>query len=281
MQLVAGTVTALVGPNGAGKTTLLKVLAGLQRPTTGEVRVWGRPIPRRFDPTLLSTMSYLSQERALYRSLRVSDILRLGAAMNPGWNAEYAFDRTSRHQLPLHQRVSTLSGGQRTQLALTLTLAKDPRLLLLDEPLSDLDPVARQDVLAELMTMVADKGATIVLSSHVVGELATICDNLIVLRNGRVVLSGRIDEVIDEHRVLIGPADQVDCLSLFGRAIDFQNSSRQVAVLIQLLEAPDFLDRRWQSRSVDLNSIVTGYLRGRNFSTADKDRDEGCAPWSA
>ena len=200
-----GRISALVGPNGAGKTTLLRMLVGLASPTNGEAAILGRA-PRQ-DPAFLAEIGFLAQEIPLYRRFTVADHLRLGAHLNPRWDAPLARTRLAELRIPLDQRVGTLSGGQRAQVALALTLAKRPRLLLLDEPFAALDPLARRNFLATLSSAVADAagGLTVMLSSHLVTDLERVCNHVILLAGSRVQLCGDVDALLAEHQVLAGP----------------------------------------------------------------------------
>jgi ABC-2 type transport system ATP-binding protein len=223
-----GRVSALVGPNGAGKTTLLRMLAGLVSPTGGSASVLDG-VPRQA-PAFLADIGFLAQEIPLYRRFSAEDHIRIGAHMNPRWDASLVRNQLEKLRIPLGQRVGTLSGGQRAQVALALTLAKRPRLLLLDEPVAALDPLARRNFLATLTTAVADAGGdlTAVLSSHLVTDLERVCDHLVLLAGSRVQLCGDIDRLLAEHKVLAGdstrlvrrtdavidPADQVQDVTL-------------------------------------------------------------------
>jgi ABC-2 type transport system ATP-binding protein len=195
-----GRVCALIGPNGAGKTTLLRILAGLTRPTGGSAVVLGGE-PRQ-DPAFLADIGFLGQEIPLYRRFTAEDHIGLGAHLNARWDAEQARTRLAGLRIPLDQRVGTLSGGQRAQVALALTLAKRPRLLLLDEPFAALDPLARRDFLAALTSAVTEASGhlTVVLSSHLVNDLERVCDHLILLSGSRVQLAGDIAVLLTEHR---------------------------------------------------------------------------------
>ncbi len=201
MTVPAGRVVALVGPNGAGKTTLLNIAAGLLAPTAGTVRVAGEPPDRRVD-----RIGYVAQDAPLWPRLRVTDVLEIGRCMNPRFDARLANARVRGLDIPLRSRISTLSGGQRAQVALTLVLAKRPDLLLLDEPLANLDPLARREFLTSMFAACADGGVAVLFSSHVIAELERICDYLIVLLEGHVRLAGDIDELRAGHRMVTGPA---------------------------------------------------------------------------
>jgi ABC-2 type transport system ATP-binding protein len=195
-------VVALVGPNGAGKTTLLHLAVGLLGPSAGEVRVFGAPPANR--PQVLARVGFLAQDKPLYHGFTVAEMLRYGARLNPGWDQAVADGWLERFDLPADRRVGQLSGGQRTQLAVALTLARRPRLLLLDEPMADLDPLVRHDLARLLMETVAAEGLTVVVSSHVLAELASICDYLVLLAVGRVQLADDTEALLAGHKLLVG-----------------------------------------------------------------------------
>jgi ABC-2 type transport system ATP-binding protein len=198
-----GRISALIGPNGAGKTTLLRVLAGLAQPSAGDVAVLGGT-PRQ-DPAFLAEIGFVAQEIPLYRRLSAEDHIAIGAHLNQRWDAASARERLDSLNIPAGQPVGTLSGGQRAQVALSLTLAKRPRLLLLDEPVAALDPLARRHFLATLADAVAADGLTVVLSSHLVADIERVCDHLTLLAASQVQLCGDMDTVLAEHLVLVGP----------------------------------------------------------------------------
>jgi ABC-2 type transport system ATP-binding protein len=195
-----GRVVALVGPNGSGKTTLLNIAAGLLRATTGTVQVAGVPPDR-----VLARIGYVAQDAPLWPRLRVADVLEIGRCMNPRFDAQMADARIRALDIPRRARVHTLSGGQRAQVALSLVLAKRPDLLLLDEPLANLDPLARREFLTSMFASCAEDGVAVLFSSHVIAELERICDYLIVLRSGRIQVAGDIDDLRAAHRVVTGP----------------------------------------------------------------------------
>ena len=185
-------VVALVGPNGAGKSTLMGLITGVLRPTTGSIAVFGdQPSGRGLHPAV----SYLAQQKPLYRQLTVAETLKFGAKTNPTWDQGYASHLVEQANVPMNAKVGTLSGGQRTRVALALALGKRPRLLLLDEPLADLDPLAREAVLHALMTEAKTQGITVVLSSHVLAELEGVCDHLVLLHRGQVLLAGDVNRL--------------------------------------------------------------------------------------
>lgn len=209
LSVPSGHVVGLVGPNGAGKSTLLNLAVGLITPTTGAVRVLGASPAGRSGP--LSRVGFVAQDAPLYARLTVADHLALGAHLNVGWDAEAAQERITALRLPLAARAATLSGGQRAQLALTMALAKRPELLILDEPAASLDPLARREFLDHLAAAVAQQRMSVVLSSHLVSDLARICDYLIVLHGSRVQVAGAITDLLAAHRTDTGtPIDLED-----------------------------------------------------------------------
>jgi ABC-2 type transport system ATP-binding protein len=203
LSIPAGRVVGLVGPNGAGKTTLLNLAVGFLRPTTGTVDVLGRRSGSSREQ--LAGIGFVAQDAPVYASLSIRDHLKLGARLNPGWDGVYAGSRVESLGLDPAKRAGKLSGGQRAQLALTLALAKRPRLLILDEPAASLDPLARREFLQQLAEAVAEREMSVVLSSHLVSDLAQICDYLIVLSTARVQVAGPIEELLAAHPSLTGP----------------------------------------------------------------------------
>ncbi|MFF0308384.1 ABC transporter ATP-binding protein [Streptosporangium sp. NPDC004379] len=251
----AGRVAALVGPNGAGKTTLLRLAVGLLTPTTGQVRVFGRPARENGE-----RMAFVAQNKPLYPGFRVSEMLRFGRGLNPRrWDDAAARRRLAELGIPLDRRVGRLSGGQRTQVALTVALAKRPDLLVLDEPLADLDPLARDDVTRGLMGAVAETGLTVLLSSHVVSELEGVCDWLVVVNGGRVQVSGDIDDLMARHSLLTGPSDTAGALAARLPTVSRGGTGRQATLLVRDAAPP--ADPRWSARPVTLEEMVLAYLR--------------------
>jgi len=251
-----GRISALIGPNGAGKTTLLRLLSGLARPSGGEVRVLGG-MPRQ-EPAFLAEIGFVAQEIPLYRRLSAGDHIAAGTHLNPRWDAASVRQRLKSLDVPLGQAVGTLSGGQRAQVALSLTLAKRPRLLLLDEPVAALDPLARRQFLATLADAVAAGGLTVVLSSHLVADLERVCDHLILLAASRVQLCGDIDTVLAEHRVLVGPRKDTTAIERTHRLVQATHTARQSTLLIR--GRGPIADPAWESADVGLEELVLGYL---------------------
>jgi ABC-2 type transport system ATP-binding protein len=251
-------ICALIGPNGAGKTTLLRLLAGLARPTGGAVFILGGA-PRQ-DPAFLAEIGYLAQEIPLYRRLTAEDHIRAGAHLNPRWDALSVRTRLADLNIPLDRAVGSLSGGQRAQVALALTLAKRPRLLLLDEPVAALDPLARRHFLGTLTAAVADSGGelTVVLSSHLIADLERVCDHIILLAESRVQLCGDIDTLLAEHRVLVGPRKDTSALERAHTVVHAVRTARQATLLVRL-GGPVF-DPAYEASDVDLEELVLGYM---------------------
>jgi ABC-2 type transport system ATP-binding protein len=254
----SGRVVGLVGPNGAGKTTLLQLAVGLLAPSAGDISVLGgRPDD---GAAQLSRVGFVAQDSPTYAGLSIADHLRLGAGLNPSWDAELAATRIDRLGLDPSQRAGRLSGGQRAQLALTLAMAKRPRLLLLDEPVASLDPLARREFLQTLMEFVVEHGVGVVLSSHLVGDLERICDHLVVLIASRVALVGDVDELLATHRRLIGPRRDPDSLPRDQQIIEASHTDRQSTLLVRT-QSP-IHDPAWTVEEVNLEDLVLAYMGG-------------------
>ena len=251
-----GRISALIGPNGAGKTTLLKLLAGLSRPTAGHVTVNGGS-PRQ-DPAFLADIGYLAQEIPLYRRLSAEDHIRAGAHLNPRWDAASVRERLTGLRIPLDRAVGTLSGGQRVQVALALILAKRPRLLLLDEPVAALDPLARRNFLGILADAVAVGGLTVLLSSHLIADLERICDHLIMVASSRIQLCGDIEDLLAEHRVLTGPRKETTAIERDHRVVRVTRTPRQTTLLVRL-NGP-VADPAFHASEVSLEELALAYL---------------------
>jgi ABC-2 type transport system ATP-binding protein len=257
LEIPAGSVTALVGPNGAGKTTLLHLLIGLLRQTVGSVEVFGLS-PGRDAGVVLPRLGFVAQDHPLYRNLTVSDTLRLGRRLNPHWDEQMAQGRVERLGLPPGHKVGKLSGGQQAQIALTLALAKRPELLILDEPVAALDPLARREFLNGVLEAVADGGMTVILSSHIVAELERVCDHLVTLAVGRTQLGGSIEEIVASHRVLIGPRSDAARVARMHNVIRESHTDRQTTLLVRA--NGHVYDSCWQQHEVDLEEIVLAYM---------------------
>jgi ABC-2 type transport system ATP-binding protein len=270
-----GRICALIGPNGAGKTTLLRVLAGLTRPTGGEALILdGAP---RQEPAFLADIGFLAQEIPLYRRFTAEDHIRIGAHMNPRWDAALARARLAELRIPLNQRVGTLSGGQRAQVALALTLAKRPRVLLLDEPVAALDPLARQNFMATLTSAVANAGGglTVVLSSHLVTDLERVCNHLILLAGSQVQLCGDIDALLAEHKVLVGPREDAAVIGRTHQVVQTVATANLSTQLVRL--GGPVTEPAYQAEDVTFEELVLAYLgagqapAGKHLTTIGED----------
>jgi ABC-2 type transport system ATP-binding protein len=259
-----GRISALVGPNGAGKTTLLRLLVGLRRPTSGEARVLGRAPAQ--DRDFLASVGFLAQEVPLHRQLSAAEHLRIGAHLNRNWDAAAAGQRLTALRVPLDRPVHSLSGGQRAQVALSLALAKRPRVLLLDEPLATLDPLARREFLTSLADVTIEGDVTVVLSSHLVHDLERVCNHLILLTASRVRLCGDIDDVLSAHRMLVGPRRSIPELERLFTVVKATQTERQSRVLARL-DGP-VLDPAWEVSEVGLEDIILAYMSEDQALTA-------------
>ncbi|HEX6339461.1 ABC transporter ATP-binding protein [Umezawaea sp.] len=239
--LPVGRIAALVGPNGAGKSTLMSLATGLLRATEGGVEVLGRP-------------GFLAQGKPLYQGFTVDEMLRAGRLLNPDWDDEYARRLVDEARVPLGAKVRTLSGGQRTRVALAVTLGRRPEVVLLDEPLADLDPLARQEVMQALMAEVAETGTTVVLSSHVLADLDGICDHLLLLSNGRVRLAGDVEDLLAEHRLVVGPRSLDVPPEVL---VERRDTDRQSTVLVRGWEGPPGVE----VLDPTLEELALGYFR--------------------
>lgn len=258
LHLPAGRIAALVGPNGAGKTTLLHLATGLLRPDAGEVRVLGRP-PYN-DTTVLAEVGFVAQDAPLYRDFTAADLVTMGGKLNRRWDPELARTRLAGLGIPSGKPVGKLSGGQRAQVALALALAKRPRLLLLDEPVASLDPLARREFLQSLMGSVAESGTTVLLSSHILADLERVCDYLVVLHSAEVKLLGPADELVDRHRQLVGPRHGTDPVAGVASVIRASHTDRQSTLLVRT-DGP-VTDPAWTVHEVSLEELVLAYLAG-------------------
>ena len=256
VDIPAGRVVGLVGPNGAGKTTLLRLAVGQLTPTSGGIEVLGgRPAA---DAAQLSRVGYVAQSTPVYTGLTVEEHLMLGDRLNPRWDMRIARDRIERAGLDPRQRAGRLSGGQRAQLALALALAKQPDLLILDEPLSAVDPLARREFFAGLMESAAGTGVSVILSSHVVGDLERICDHLIVLVASQVRLAGDIDELLASHHQLIGPRRDPATLP-DADVITARHTERQTTLVVRARRPVH--DPAWTVADIGLEDLVLAYMK--------------------
>jgi ABC-2 type transport system ATP-binding protein len=266
LSIPAGRVTGLVGPNGAGKTTLINLATGMLAPTTGSITVLGsKPAS---GPEQLAKVGYVAQDTPTYAGLAVEDHLRFGAHMNPGWDAALAHKRMSQLGIDPKQKAGKLSGGQRAQLALTLAIAKRPELLILDEPIASLDPLARREFLQVLMETTAEHEISVIMSSHLVADLERVTDHLIVLMSSRVRVAGDIDEMLATHYLLSGARRDPATLPASQQVISASHTDRQSTILVR--SAEPLLDPSWSVSQLDLEDLVLAYM-GNTTTTASAE----------
>ncbi len=264
LEIPAGRVVGLVGPNGAGKSTFLNLAVGMLTPSAGEIEVLGaRPTGQ---DARRAKVGYVGQDTPTYAGLSVADHLALGGHLNPAWDSDLAANRIERLGLDPNQRAGRLSGGQRSQLALTLGIAKRPELLLLDEPVSSLDPLARREFLQDLMEAVAEQELSVVLSSHLVSDVERACDYLIVLVDSRVQVAGDIEHLLATHHRMTGPRRDPAQLPSDQHVVSESHTDRQSTFLVRT-EAP-ILDPAWEVSQLNLEDLVLAYM-GR--STAQRN----------
>ncbi|MEU5850135.1 ABC transporter ATP-binding protein [Saccharopolyspora shandongensis] len=256
LSLPPNRVVALVGHNGAGKSTLMGLTAGLLKPTEGDIEVFAR---RPTGDGAPEEVAYVTQQKPLYPGLTVSETLRFAARMNTRWDQGYAEQLVRSAEVPFDAKVGKLSGGQRTRVALVLALGKRPGLLMLDEPLAELDPLARQATLRTLQEESRQHGIGVLLSSHVLEELEAVCDHLVLLGNGRVRLDGPVADLVAGHRVLRG-AGQLPVAP--GDVVDSVHSGQE-QVLITKRSGP-LTGSGWREHAPRLNDIALAYMRNND-----------------
>jgi ABC-2 type transport system ATP-binding protein len=257
VSIPTGKVVGLVGPNGAGKTTLLHLAVGLLEPSAGTISVLGAHPGS--SPADLARVGFLAQDSPAYARLTVAQHLLMGEWLNPSWDAAFATGRVEELGLDLRQRAGTLSGGQRAQLALTLAVAKRPELLVLDEPVAALDPLARSDFLQTLMEVVAVRGVSVVLSSHLVADLERVCDYLVVLVAGRVAVEGDVETLLAAHHRLVGPRRDPTALPGNQTVIEASHVDKQSTFIVRT-DHP-VLDPAWAVTPLSLDQLVLTYMR--------------------
>ena len=256
LAIPEGKVVGLVGPNGAGKTTLLHLAVGLLGPSAGSISVLGgRPGD---GPTQLEKVGFVAQDTPTYAGLSVAKHLRMGAYLNKNWDRELAESRVMQLDLDPRQKAGSLSGGQRAQLALTLAVARRPELLLLDEPVASLDPLARREFLQSLMEIVAEDGVSVMLSSHLIADLERVCDYLVILMASHVQLSGEVTELVGSHWRLTGPRRDPVSLPSDQEIIEESHTDRQSTFLVRT--SYPVLDPALNVKPVNLEDLVLAYL---------------------
>ena len=256
LSIPPGHVVGLVGPNGAGKTTLLQIAVGMLAPTSGTINVLGRRPAA--GPAQLARVGFVAQETPTYAGLSIADHLRFGAHTNPGWDRRLADDRIAQLGLDPAQKAGKLSGGQRAQLALTLAIAKLPELLILDEPVASLDPLERREFLQGLMAYIADHGASVILSSHLVSDLERVCDYLIVLVASRVRIAGEVDDLLSTHYRVTGPRRAPGDLPPGVEVIEASHTDRQSTLVVRSSGPID--DPALAVEQITLEDLVLAYM---------------------
>ena len=258
LAVPAGHLAALVGPNGSGKTTLMQMLTGLTVPTAGTATVLGEQPPG--SPAALDGIAFVAQDAPVYKNMSAGDMLHLTRNLNRRFDKRYAQARLAELGIPIKKKAGKLSGGQAAQLALTLALARRPQLLILDEPLAMLDPLARQDFMATVLTAMAD-GVSVLLSSHALAELERVADYLIVLSRGQVQVAGEVDGLLASHRVLTGPAGEAGRQATHLPVIQAKCAEAQAHLLVRTTGADDRVPAGWEAHPVSLEELVLAYLR--------------------
>lgn len=262
-RLPAGRICGLVGPNGAGKSTLLGITANLLEPTAGTLRVFGTA-PQSAEANRRT--AFLAQDKPLFRRLTVEETLRLGRELNPSWDQRAAAGIVQAGNIPLNAKICTLSGGQRTRVAFAVAFGKRPDVLLLDEPMSDLDPLVRRELMDALMAEATERGTTVLISSHLLSELENVCDYLLVVSSGRLCLAGEVAELLAAHTLLTGAAVGEGLPAELGRhtLVESRTSGQQVTALVRP-EGP--IDGGWHTASPNLEELVLAYLRSPQAPT--------------
>ncbi|ELS50297.1 putative ABC transporter [Streptomyces viridochromogenes Tue57] len=264
LRIPAGRVVGLVGPNGAGKSTLLGLTCGLIEPSEGSIVVLGRRPGSSAEQ--LARVGFVAQDTPVYGNLTVGEHLRLGAKLNPRWDQGLAEGRIRQTGLDSGRKAGRLSGGQRAQLALTIAVAKRPELLVCDEPVASLDPLARRGFLENLMEFVGDLDVGVVLSSHLLGDLEKVCDYLVVLADGRVRLTGEADDLVANHYRLTGSRDALAELPATAEVIKAEQTGSRSTLIVH---SPDPVPYGIQAEHLDLEDVILAYLeRAANPSSA-------------
>ena len=264
LRLPAGRIAALVGPNGAGKSTLLHLAVGLLQPDAGAVRIFGET--PYANPSVLPEIGFVAQDTPLYRDFTAAELVEAGQRMNKSWDGALARNRLAQLGIPPKLPVGKLSGGQRAQVALALALAKRPRLLLLDEPVASLDPLARREFLQSLMGSVADSETTVLLSSHLLADLERVCDYLVVLQAARVHLAGPVDDLVAAHRQMVGPRHGGEPIEGVEAVVRASHTARQSTLLVRT--TGEVLTPEWTVHDVTLEDLVLAYLAEGETTTS-------------
>jgi ABC-2 type transport system ATP-binding protein len=259
LAVPGGRLTALVGPNGAGKTTLLNLAVGLTDPSSGTISVLGGR--RAGSLAALDGIAFVAQDAPLYKNLSAADLLHETRNLNRRFDQHYAERRLGELGIPLRRKAGKMSGGQQAQLALTLALARRPRLLILDEPMAMLDPVARNDFMATVMTAAAEDGVSVVLSSHVLAELERVAGYLVLVSHGNIQVAGEVEDLLAAHRMLTGPASEAGRYARQWNVVHTSSAASQVRLLVRSGGTAHPVPPGWAARPVTLEELTLAYLR--------------------
>lgn len=257
LQLPTGSITALVGPNGAGKSTLIRAAVGFERPTEGRVEIAGIDVSQH-RPEALASVGYVPQSVSLYQGLSIADHVRLAHALRRSFDEELATARLEALGLSLHRKVGELSGGEQAQVALAIAIGTRAPLLLLDEPISSLDPLARREFLASLVDSALRDGTTVLLSSHITTDVAELADRVVVLGGGQKLLDDSVADVLASHRVAApGEVDDAAVVARFPTATGVVRLLTKTAV---------------GGTPATLEDVVLGYLASSRARMAEPAR---------
>ncbi len=275
-----GHLAVLVGPNGAGKTTLLHLLVGLTTATAGTATVLGGlPAGSR---AALDGIAFVAQDTPVYTNLTAANMIRVARNLNRSFDPAYARARLGELGIPLDRKAAKLSGGMRAQLALTLALARRPRLLVLDEPLASLDPLARHDFMGTVLAAVSEDGVSVLLSSHVIAELKRVADFLVLLTRGQVQVAAEVEGLVRSHRLLVGPADSADRVAGKLAVVQDQRAAAQAHLLVQTHGPDDPVPPGWEAHPVSMEELVLAYLRsGSQAAPAPRRRKPAASTGAA
>jgi ABC-2 type transport system ATP-binding protein len=254
LTIPEGAIVGLTGPNAAGKSTLLALATGLLAPTEGVIEVLGAD-PMR-EPSILAEIGFVAQGAPLYRSFSVAESIEFARRTNRLWDDEVVAGLLTR--IDSRTKVGSLSAGERARLALALVLGKRPRLLLLDEPFARLDPLAGREFLQLLMDGVAETSATVVIASHVIADIERVCDHIVLLAGGGVRLEGNVEELLESHRILMGPRRPLGTIRGVREVVRERHSGRQLTLLV-LSDGP-IVDPSWMVERVGLEELLLAYM---------------------
>ncbi|MEA2209598.1 MAG: type transport system ATP-binding protein [Solirubrobacteraceae bacterium] len=253
------SIVGIAGPNGAGKSTLLGLAVGLLDPSEGAVSICGRD-PRR-DPEALADIGYVAQGTPLYRGFSVGEMLDFARATNPRWDQALATDLLASSSPKT--RVSLLSPGEQARLALALALGKRPALLLLDEPLARLDPLASREFLRLLMEGAAETGSAVVVATRVLGDIERVCERVVLLGDGQVRLDGTVEGLLSSHRLLTGARRPIGRIRGVESIIRERSSGRQLTLLVRTSEP--VVDPTWSVEQIGLEELLLAYMAPENL----------------